>query len=218
MNSAKSSTSTALKKLATSTLANALDRVGCTFQTFVNLKPISPGMRFVGPALTVRQESGPFGAYQSEDFKVGAMIDAANPGAVIIVAADGVPYSTWGGMASLAASTKGIAGIAIDGGARDANETTDVGFPVFSRHLIPTTGRCRLKVSDIGCTVLVDGVVVQNGDWIVADDTGILAVPQNVVDDVILLAKKFTSEDQKAAEAIRDGMSFSDAMKKFGNI
>lgn len=218
MNSKEKSISKALENLATSTLANALDRVGSTSQVFVNLKPVKPGMRFVGPAMTVRQESGPFGTFQSEDFKVGAMIDAANPGAVIIVAADGVPYSTWGGMASLAAATKGIAGIAIDGGARDADETADAGFSVFTRHLIPTTGRCRLMVTDIGRTVLVDGVVVRTGDWIVADDTGILAVPQDVVDDVISLAETFMTEDQKAAEAIRDGMSFSDAMKKFGNI
>lgn len=218
MNSTETSTSKALKTLATSTLANALDRVGCTNQTLVNLKPVKPGMRFAGPAVTVRQESGPFGTFQSEDFKVGAMINAAEPGDVILVAADGVPYSTWGGMASLAAATKGIAGIAIDGGARDADETADAAFPVFSRHLIPTTGRGRLKVSGFGGTIVVDGVTVDAGDWIVADDTGVLAIPSNVLGDVIELALKFSIEDTKAAKAIKDGMSFSDAMKKFGNI
>lgn len=218
MNPAESSISKSLSNLATSTIANALDRVGCTSQTFVDLMPVKPGMRFAGPAVTVRQENGPFGTYQSEDFKVGNMIDAATPGTVIVVAADGAPYSTWGGMASLAAVTKGIAGIAIDGGARDADETADAGFPVFSKHLVPTTGRCRLKVTDIGGSIVVDSVTVQAGDWIVADDTGILAIPHNVVDEVISLAEQFTKEDLKAAEAIREGMPFSKAMKKFGNI
>ena len=107
-----------LSTLATSTLANALDRVDCPNQTLVNLKPVKPGMRFCGPARTVREESGPYGTFASQDFRVGAMIDAADPGEVIVVAADGVPYSTWGGMASLAAAHKGIAGIAVDGGVR----------------------------------------------------------------------------------------------------
>jgi len=207
-----------LNALATSTLANALDRVGCMGCTMVNLKPVAPGMRFAGPAVTVREVSGPFGTFESDDFRVGAMIDAANPGDVIVVAADGVPYSTWGGMASLAASIKGIAGIAIDGGARDANETVDAGFAVFSRHLIPTTGRCRLKISDIGTTIVVDNVTINPGDWIVADDTGILAIPAESIEKVIDLAEAFTHEDEKAAAAIRDGLSFSEAMKKFGNI
>lgn len=207
-----------LKTLATSTLANALDRTGCMGCTMVNLKPVAPGMRFVGPAVTVREESGPFGTFRSEDFRVGAMIDAASSGDVIVVAADGVPYSTWGGMASLAASVKGIAGIAIDGGARDADETVAAGFSVFARHLIPTTGRCRLNIAEFGSTIVVDGVTVSPGDWIVADDTGILAIPAGSVEKVIELAEAFTIEDEKAAAAIREGMRFSDAMKKFGNI
>jgi len=211
-------TAAKLNALATSTLANALDRVGCMGRTMVNLKPVAPGMKFAGPAVTVLEESGPYGTFESEDFRVGAMIDAADAGEVIVVAADGVPYSTWGGMASLAAAVKGIAGIAIDGGARDANETVDAGFSVFSRHLIPTTGRCRLKVADIGSTIVVDGVTVSAGDWIVADDTGILSIPAGFVDDVIGLAETFTREDEKAADAIRKGIRFSDAMKKFGNI
>lgn len=214
----KTETTNALKSLATSTIANALDRVGAGSCTLANLKPVAPGMRFAGPAVTVLEESGPFGTFRSEDFRVGAMIDAAGEGDVIVVAADGVPYSTWGGMASLAAATKGIAGIAIDGGARDADETVDAGFNVFSRHLIPTTGRCRLNVKEIGSTIVVDGVVVHPGDWIVADDTGILTIPTGVLDDVIGLAETFTAEDAKAADAIRDGMSFSEAMKAFGNI
>ncbi len=207
-----------LSALATSTIANALDRVGCMNCTMVNLKPVAPGMKFSGPAVTVRIESGPFGTFESADFRVGAMIDAADAGEVIVAAANGVPYSTWGGMASLAAAVKGIAGIAVDGGARDANETVDAGFSVFSRHLIPTTGRCRLHIGDIGGTVVVDDVTVSNGDWIAADDTGILAIPAGRVDDVIALAETFTREDEKAAEAIRGGMKFSEAMKKFGNI
>ena len=218
MNKEQSALASRLGALATSTLANALDRAGCMNCTMVNLKPVAPGMRFAGPAVTVRADSGPFGTFESSDLRVGAMIDAAGEGDVIVVAADGVPYSTWGGMASLAAAVKGIAGIAVDGGARDADETVEAGFNVFSRHLIPTTGRCRLRVADIDTTVVVDGVTVAGGDWIVADDTGILSIPVKAVEDVIELAETFTREDEKAAAAIRDGMKFSDAMKKFGNI
>jgi regulator of RNase E activity RraA len=218
MNQQQSALTEKLKALATSTIANALDRTGCFGCTMVNLKPVAPGMRFAGPAVTVREESGPFGTFESSDFRVGAMIDAADAGEVIVVAADGVPYSTWGGMASLAASVKGIAGIAIDGGARDADETVEAGFSVFSRHLIPTTGRCRLRVADIGSSIVVDGVTVNAGDWIVADDTGIISIPAHAVEDVIALAETFTREDAKAADAIRAGLTFSEAMKKFGNI
>ena len=100
----------------------------------------------------------------------------------------------------------------------DADETATAGFNVFTRHLVPTTGRHRLRVAEIGSTVVIDGVLISNGDWIVADDTGILAVPAGVLDDVITMAEAFTLEDRKAEGAIKGGLSFSDAMKKFGNI
>ncbi len=207
-----------LRALATSTLANALDRVRRPNQIMTNLKAIAPGFRFAGPAVTVREESGVFETFSGDEFKVGAMIDAAEPGQAIVVAAGGVPYSTWGGMASLAASVKGIAGIVVDGGVRDRDETVEAGFPVFARHLVPTTGRTRLRVAAIGEPVTVDGVRVAAGDWIVADDTGVLAIPADCVLEVVEMTEKFTAEDAEAAKAIRNGMKFSEAMRKFGNI
>ncbi len=61
-------------------------------------------------------------------------------------------------------------------------------------------------------------MTVSSGDWVVADDTGILAIPAGIVERVIELSEAFTLEDEQAANAIREGLSFSEAMKKFGNI
>lgn len=207
-----------LSAIATSTLANALDRVRRPYQIMGDLKPIAPGFRFVGQAVTVREDSGPFETFSGDEFRVGAMIDAAGPGQAIVVSAGGARYSTWGGMASLAASVKGIAGIVVDGGVRDRDETIEANFPVFARHLVPTTGRTRLRVAAIGDPVTIDGVLVNPDDWIVADDTGVLAVPQDCALEVVEMAEKFTREDNEAAAAIRAGMPFSEAMRRFGNI
>ena len=63
-------------------------------------------------------------------------------------------------MASYAAKLKRIAGLVVDGGVRDLEEIVEFGFPVFARHLVPTTGRTRLKVAAINDQVTVDGVTV----------------------------------------------------------
>ena len=84
-----------LEKLATPTLANVLDDIG--FEGIMyNLQPAGFGMRVVGEALTVQETTGPFGSFKTEDFKVGHMIEKANPGDVIVVANNGAPVSTWG--------------------------------------------------------------------------------------------------------------------------
>jgi regulator of RNase E activity RraA len=207
-----------LARLPTATIANALDDVGKRVNCPVALRPMAPGMAFAGPAVTVQVIAGEAGAYTSADFRVGAMIDAAAAGDVIVVAAQGARSSTWGGMASLAAKVKGVAGLVVDGGVRDIDEMVGHGFPVFARHPVATTGRTRLKVAAINVPVEIDGVIVSPGDVIVADSTGIVVVPGAEAERVAALAEGYTADDRNAEAEIRNGLSFSDAMAKFRRI
>lgn len=217
-NRALSDVTTRLGALATSTLANALDAVGFHHHASCDLRPVYPGIRFAGRAVTVQESAGDYGRFSSEDFRVGAIIDTAGPGDVIVVAAGGARASTWGGMASLAAKKKGIAGLVVDGGVRDQEEIESFGFPVYARHLVPTTGRTRLKVEAVEVPVEIDGVWVEPGDIIVADGTGIVCVPADRAVEVAEFAEACAADDRKAEHEIRSGLTFSEAMKKFRKI
>lgn len=209
---------TRLGAFATSTLANALDGVGRHNHATCALRPVYPGIRFAGRAVTVLEIAGGHGSFESADFRVGAMIDAAERGDVIVVAAGGAKASTWGGMASLAAREKGVAGLVVDGGVRDQEEIESFGFPVFARHLVPTTGRTRLKVEAIDVPVEIDGVRVEPGDIIVADGTGVVCVPASESTEIAELAAACARDDRQAEAEIRAGLSFSEAMRKFRRI
>ncbi len=205
-------------KLATSTLANALDDAGLHHNAIATIKAVAPGMRFAGPALTVREVVGDFGDYGSEDFKIGAILDAAGAGDVIAIDLGGAAYSTWGGMASLAAKVKGVAGLLVDGGVRDLEEMIAFDFPVFARHLVPTTGRGRLKVEAIGDPVTLDGVTIAPGDIIVADGTGAVCLPRDRAEAIVTRAEALQRDDEAAVAEIQRGLGFSEAMKKFTRI
>ncbi len=205
-------------RLASSTLANALDDAGLHDQVIATIKAVSPGMRFAGTAVTVREVAGDYGDYTSDDFKVGAIVEAAGPGDVIVIDLGGAACSTWGGMASLAAKVKGVAGLLVDGGVRDLEEMIAFDFPVFARHLVPTTGRGRLKVEAIGEPVEVDGVAVAPGDIIVADGSGAVCLPQAGADEIITRAEALQRDDEAAVAEIQRGLGFSEAMKKFTRI
>jgi len=204
--------------LATSTLANALDDVGLHDNVIVGIKAVAPGFRFVGPAVTVKERSGKYGSFTSADFKVGEMIDAAKAGDVIVVDAGGALYSTWGGMASCAAKLKGVAGLVVDGGVRDLEEIIEFEFPVFARHLVPTTGRTRIKVEAINVPVEIDGVAVAPGDIIVADGTGIVCLPADRADEIVRIAEGFARDDAAAEDDLKAGLTFSQAMAKYKRI
>ncbi len=205
-------------RLASSTLANALDDAGLHHNVIATIKAVSPGMRFAGPAVTVRELAGDHGAFTSEDFKVGAILEAAGPGDVIVVELGGAACSTWGGMASLAAKVKGVAGLLVDGGVRDLEEMIAFDFPVFARLLVPTTGRGRLKVEAIGVPIVVDGVAIAPGDIVVADGTGAVCLPRAGAEEIVARAEALQRDDEAAVAEIQRGLSFSEAMKKFTRI
>ena len=207
-----------LARLPTATLANALDDVGKVINSPVSIRPVAPAMAFCGPAVTVEVVHGVAGTYSSADFRVGSMIDAAGSGDVIVVSAQGARASIWGGMASLAAKVKGVAGLVVDGGVRDIDEMVEHGFPVFARHCVPTTGRTRLKVNAVNIPIVIDGVSVNPADIIVADSTGIVVVPFADAGRVAELAEGYARDDRAAEDEIRRGLSFSEAMAKFKRI
>lgn len=206
-----------LGAIYTSTLSNALEDVG-EDGVVLGLPSVGAGMRCAGRALCVHQITGPAGAFPGTDFKVGAMIDAAASGDVVVVANSGHPVSSWGGTASFAAKTKGIAGLIVDGGVRDREEMIEHGFPVFARHVVPTTGRTRIRVTEIGGTVTVSGIKVETGDIIVADGTGIVVVPAGKAEEVATIAEALQADDDQAVREIADGLTFSEAMAKFRKI
>ncbi len=164
------------RDLATPTLANALDDIPFA-GIMQGIGQVVPGTHAVGRAVTVRQVSGERGDFSSDDFRVGHMIDAAGPGDVIVVDNGGRAVSTWGGLATFAAKTKGIAGLVVDGGVRDREEMLEHRFPVFTRHMTPLTGRTRLKIVAMGEPVTCGGVRVRAGDIIVADGSGVRVHP-----------------------------------------
>lgn len=207
----------ALGRLHTPTLANALEEFGID-GVMPGLQPAAPGMRCVGRAVTVLEMTGPKGAFPSADFKVGEMIDAAGPGDVVVVANNGAPVSTWGGTATYAAHLKGIAGLVVDGGIRDREEICEVGFPAFARHMIPTTGRTRIRVEAIGVTVTCAGVRVDPGDVIVADGTGVVCIPAARAAEVAGLAGRYAADDEEAWRLLAQGLTFREVMRRFARI
>lgn len=203
--------------LATSTIGNVLDDLGLG-GIMLNLRPLAPGMRFVGAALTVKEVTGVQHTYKAEEFGLGAVVDAAGKHDVIVIDNGGQQVSTWGGVASVAAQHNGASGLIVDGGVRDADEIAALGFPVFSRHIVPLSGKTRVKVIEINTNVKIDGVLVQAGDILIGDATGIVRVPLARAAEVAAAARRLEEQDRQAAEEIRSGLSFTEALRKFSKL
>jgi regulator of RNase E activity RraA len=205
------------RQIGTSTIGNVLDDLGIG-GIMLNVKPLVPGMKFVGPAFTVKEITGTHGAYAASEFGLGKVIDNAQRGDVIAIDNGGQQVSTWGGIASFAAQHRGVDGLLVDGGVRDADEILEFGFPTFSRHVVPLSGKTRIKIIAIGSTIKIDGVRVGPGDILIGDSSGVVCVPRDDAARVLEISQQLERDDRRALVDIEAGLSFTDALAKFSKL
>lgn len=203
--------------LETSTIGNVLDDLGLG-GIMLNIKPVTPGMSFVGAALTVKEVTGVQHTYTSVEFGLGAVVDRISPLDVVVIDNGGQQVSTWGGVASVAAVRNGASGLVVDGGIRDADEIIELGFAAFSRHVVPLSAKTRVKIIEINSTVKIDGVAVAPGDILIGDTTGIVRVPLERAAEVAVKARALEEQDKQAIAEIKSGLSFTEALKKFSKL
>ena len=205
------------RSVGTSTLGDILDGMGLE-GVVSGIRPMKHGTALVGPAVTVKQVSGVVGTYGIEDFPIGRVIEYGKPGDVLVFDNGGKAISTWGGLASTAAKIKGIEGAVIDGGCRDADQIAELGFPVFTRHITPTTGKTRIKILELNGTIQCGGIRIRPGDIIVADGTGIVVVPQEKAHDILEKAQEAEKAEEHFVEQVKKGKTFLEAQKSTGRL
>jgi regulator of RNase E activity RraA len=158
------------------------------------------------------------GTYTDADFCIADVLDFAEPGDVLVFDNAGLEISTWGGLASTAAKIKGIEGTIIDGACRDVSQTIEIGYPVFSRHITPRTGKTRLKMVELNAPVQCGGVRVNPGDIVVADQTGVVVVPAPEAQGILDKALANEKREKEFFEQLMKGKSFKEMQQKTGRV
>jgi 4-hydroxy-4-methyl-2-oxoglutarate aldolase len=146
-----------------------------------------------------------------------AAIDSCDADDVIVCAASGsIRSGIWGELLSTAARNRGCAGVIVDGAVRDVEKMRAMGFTVFARGTNPYDSRNRQRVIDYDVTIEIDGVRIAPGDIIAADRDGMVVVPQAVEQAVIAAAWAKVHAENQVRDAVRAGMSATEAFDKFG--
>ena len=193
-----------LVRFDTSLLSDALEIVG-TPGAAVGLRAlVERPRRIAGRAATV--ELAPAGVAAPEVHLGCRAIDVASPGEVIVVANGGrLDAAAWGGLLSLAASVRSVAGVVVDGVCRDAEEPWDLDLEVFARGVTPVTARRRVVERSFGEPVSVAGVTVRPGDWVIADATGVVFLPADRLAELLPVARELARREAAMRAALLAG-------------
>lgn len=122
----------------------------------------------------------------------------------------------WGELLSNACASHRAAGAIVDGLVRDLKRIELLGFPVFGRGASPVDSLGRFEVLANREPIECGGVHIVPGDLVIADDDGVVVVPQNVEDMVISEALAKARGENAVRDGIRQGRSLRDLFDSYG--
>ena len=198
-------------KLDTSTISDALDRLGIAGQC-LNIKPRDPRFRMTGRAFTMlyRPVGKPAGT-------VGDFIDDVAPGSVVAIDNGGRENATvWGDILTEIAHRRGIAGTVIDGACRDTALCLELGYPVFSKSYSMRTGKDRVQLDATNVAVNIGDARVAPGDILRGDADGVVVIPRQHEAEVLATAEGIATAEEAIRNSVRGGKRLDEARKEFG--
>ncbi len=205
------------QRLYSAVLSDVLDQLGFRDQAMsARLRPVWDCPILVGRAHTVLTVD--VFSFKPDPYRLEIeAVDTLRPGDVL-VASTGPSTRTcfWGELLSTAAQGRGARGAVVDGYIRDVRRITDMRFPVFATGMSPVDSAGRSQVVEYGGTVSCGGVIVSEGDLIVGDIDGLVVIPQGAIPEAIERALAKVDGENTMRDALRRGMSLTDAYAKFG--
>jgi 4-hydroxy-4-methyl-2-oxoglutarate aldolase len=206
----------AFMKVSTGNLADAVEEATGN-PGFMNydMKPIFK-TKIVGPASTAvlrRVLKTDARTYPNQALQI---LDEAPSGNILVyVLEDGLNIAGMGNLMATTAKVRGLAGAVIDGGVRDIEEITQIGFPVYSRSITPATSVGRLVSVSKNEPVTCAGVRVRPGDYIMGDWDGIVVIPVEAAAKVVELIKQYDEKESKMVPIIKETKSMLKALEKY---
>ena len=201
-----------LAKFGVATVHEAMGRVGL-FAAY--LRPIFPGARACGTAVTIL-------AHPGDNWMLHVAAEMLQPGDIVVLGTSSANEDgMFGDLLATSFRARGAVGLIIDAGCRDTAELRDMPFPVWAR-AVYGKGTVKATVGSVNTPVICAGVLVHPGDVVVADDDGVVVVPKARAAEVAAaagrrVAKEAATRDRLAAgELGLDVYGMRDALAKAG--
>jgi 4-hydroxy-4-methyl-2-oxoglutarate aldolase len=169
------------------------------------MRPTAPGHRVVGQAVTAYNFPG-------DNLMIHKALQLAQAGQVLVLTNGGGQHGAlWGDVAGTFAKKKGIAGVVVDGPARDIDELRAMELAVWATAISPSHPQKR-GPGAVNVPVVCDGVLVNPGDIIAADGDGVLVIPREHLQATVEGARARNAKEVDIRRRIGAGESLFDIL------
>jgi 4-hydroxy-4-methyl-2-oxoglutarate aldolase len=200
-----------LKRVDCCAVSDALDKLQLK-GVVTGLSQLSGSGRIAGRVLTVKLGVGEPPPGKPRHVSTTAIV-SAQPGDIIVVEQhSGVNAASWGGILTLGAKLRGVAGVIADGPVRDIDEARQHDFPVFGSSVTTFTARGRIVELATGEPIKVGDIGVKPGDYAIADGSGVVFISAENIERVVAAAESIAAREVAMAKALREGKPITEVM------
>jgi 4-hydroxy-4-methyl-2-oxoglutarate aldolase len=163
------------------------------------LRPVWSGAETSGTAVTVLAQPG-------DNWMIHVAVEQCRPGDVLVVGctADNTD-GMFGDLLATSLMARGVKGLVIDAGVRDAKSLREMGFPVWSK-AISAKGTVKATLGAVNVPVVCAGINVKPGDAVVADDDGVVVIARKDAADVVAKGEKRRADEDGKRQKLAAGV------------
>lgn len=203
-----------LSRLDSCAVSDSLDKLGLS-GTVTGLLSMTATAKVCGRVITVKLVSkADLPTKDSKAPHLGARaIERAEAGDVIVVEQrTGIVAGSWGGILSVAAKVRGVAGVISEGLVRDVDEARLLNFPIYARGATALTARGRVAELETGGEVRIGEIAVCSGDYVLADQTGVVFVGADKISEVLDTAEQIAAREAAMTKSLMRGTAVTQVM------
>lgn len=207
------------QQLYTGVVSGALDGMGYRNQGLPpRIVAMSPGLKIAGPAFTGRGEPTD-DTTDDDSLRRLAMLESVPHGSVSVWDCGGHQQSAhWGEIMARAVAERGCVGAVVDGGLRDSDFVSDLGFPVFCAFRSVSSSVGRWNIVEWNQEITVGHTRVCPGDWVFGDVDGVVVIPAELVEDVLAEAERREAVESEMRAELAAGALPSEIYARLGRF
>ena len=146
------------------------------------------------------------------------LLSKAPEGTVVVCQPHDATMAHMGELSAETLKFRGVRGYVVDGGCRDTAFIRSIGFPVFYRYTTPVDVVGRWVADGFGEPVTIGNVTIQTGDYVIADEDGVVVIPADQARDVVEETETVLRTESEIRKAILRGVDPQEAYLEFGKF
>jgi len=205
-----------LETLFTPLVSDTMDRLGI----FGNVLPHRIQSIFPDPDLKVAGYAFPCRVIPTDEYveidTLLEMVDAIPKDSIVLVSCNqDIDAALWGGLMSTRAKARGAKGAVVNGGVRDIEQISSLGFPVFGEYRCVKDIRRRGFMAEFGVPVEIEGVLITPDDIVFADANGVIVIPSEHQEKILSELQGSLTGELNTSSGLLSGKSAQELFREF---